>query len=223
MIYGRIYKITNTVNQKVYVGQTIQALEARFRDHCNLKKSTERSAIRFSIQKYGRGNFKIEEIDQAESQDELNKKEIYWIGRLNCLCPNGYNLSLGGNGGGKLHESTKRKISDNQKGRPSTAVWSVETRQRLSKMMTGMGNHRFGISDSEETRLRKSLSHKGKQTTWSCVPLRCIETGQEYPSWVEAAKQTGISSRHLCWLIKNKKRSRKYGMSFERIVAQEKE
>ena len=48
-----IYKITNSINGKIYIGQTRQALKERFRQHCKAKTG----AISFSIKKYGKENF----------------------------------------------------------------------------------------------------------------------------------------------------------------------
>jgi len=91
-----IYKVTNLINNKVYVGQTIQSIKTRWNCHC--KPSRERvSAISKAIQKYGKQNFKIEEIDGANSLTELNYLETYYIYKFNTLSPDGYNLSHGGN------------------------------------------------------------------------------------------------------------------------------
>ncbi len=75
-----IYKITNIQNNKVYIGQTIRPVEQRFHRHMNdaLNNILDTHFAR-AIRKYGKENFIIEIIDTAESQDELNQKEQYWI------------------------------------------------------------------------------------------------------------------------------------------------
>ena len=75
-----IYKITNIQNNKVYIGQTIRPVEQRFHRHINdaLNNILDTHFAR-AIRKYGKENFIIEIIDTAESQDELNQKEQYWI------------------------------------------------------------------------------------------------------------------------------------------------
>lgn len=75
-----IYKITNIQNNKVYIGQTIRPVEQRFHRHMNdaLNNILDTHFAR-AIRKYGKENFIIEMIDTAESQDELNQKEQYWI------------------------------------------------------------------------------------------------------------------------------------------------
>lgn len=75
-----IYKITNTVNNKIYIGQSIRPIEQRFKRHINdaINNNLDTHFAR-AIRKYGRDKFIIEQIDVASSQDELNKKEQYWI------------------------------------------------------------------------------------------------------------------------------------------------
>lgn len=75
-----IYKITNTVNKKIYIGQSIRPIEQRFRRHINdaVNNNLDTHFAR-AIRKYGQDKFIIEQIDAANSQDELNKKEQYWI------------------------------------------------------------------------------------------------------------------------------------------------
>lgn len=75
-----IYKITNIQNNKVYIGQTIRPIEQRFHRHINdaMNNILDTHFAR-AIRKYGKDSFIIEEIDTAQTQDELNQKEQYWI------------------------------------------------------------------------------------------------------------------------------------------------
>ena len=86
-----IYKITNTVNNKVYIGQSIRPIEQRFKRHINdaINNKLDTHFAR-AIRKYGADNFVIEQIDSASSQDELNQKEQYWIRFYNSTV-DGYN------------------------------------------------------------------------------------------------------------------------------------
>ena len=86
-----IYKITNIQNNKVYIGQTIRPVEQRFHRHINdaLNNILDTHFAR-AIRKYGKDSFKIEIIDTAKSQDELNQKERYWIQQYDSV-NNGYN------------------------------------------------------------------------------------------------------------------------------------
>ncbi len=86
-----IYKITNIQNNKVYIGQTVRPIEQRFHRHINdAMNNTLNTHFARAIRKYGKENFIIEEIDTAQTQDELNKKEQYWIQYYNSV-KEGYN------------------------------------------------------------------------------------------------------------------------------------
>lgn len=96
-----IYKIINLLNDRVYIGQVYnKTIYDRFKRHIHDAKNTSKSYIDRSIAKYGSENFKVEEIDTAETLDELNYKEKYWINFYNSTDHNyGYNLTPGGDGG----------------------------------------------------------------------------------------------------------------------------
>lgn len=75
-----IYKITNTINNKIYIGQTIRPVKQRFNRHINdaYNKIKDTHFCR-ALCKYGKDAFVLETIDSATSVDELTQKEQYWI------------------------------------------------------------------------------------------------------------------------------------------------
>lgn len=91
-----IYKITNDINNKVYVGKTTRDLDTRFNEHKKPKNGKSKSAIRDAIQKYGSEHFQIELIEECE-YDRLNERERYWISYYDSY-QQGYNLTTGGDG-----------------------------------------------------------------------------------------------------------------------------
>lgn len=94
---GKIYIIKNTVNEKCYIGQTVQKLNKRFTQHKRLNEVCSNQLIYRAIKKYGAEKFYIELIEEGiSSQDELNEKEIEYIKEYNTMNPNGYNLCPGG-------------------------------------------------------------------------------------------------------------------------------
>lgn len=103
-----IYKISNTRNDKVYIGQTTLSAQKRFLEH-----SRSNSLIGNAMRKHGIDCFSVEIIDVASSQLELDHKERYYISQLNSQTPNGYNIKTGGSAG-KHHELTKIKLSDSR-------------------------------------------------------------------------------------------------------------
>lgn len=93
-----IYKSTNNITGKVYIGQTTQTLEKRVNNHIKESKTNKNRPFMSAINKYGKDNFIFEIIDSATDLDELNDKEIYWINYYNSVSPNGYNITGGGQG-----------------------------------------------------------------------------------------------------------------------------
>ncbi len=114
-----VYKITNKMNGKVYIGQTVRSLEKRWKEHKNSANKTPKYSkmyIHRTINKYGFENFKIEVISRANDIEELNYRENYCIRLFNCLAPDGYNLKTGGNNS-RYCEKSKKKISESHKGK----------------------------------------------------------------------------------------------------------
>ena len=102
---GYIYKITNLVNGKSYIGQTIRTIEERWKQHVKDSNSNKDDFyLHRAIRKYGKENFVIEEIFSTvkesifELKEELNDHEKYYIKLFNTYNPDGYNMTLGGEG-----------------------------------------------------------------------------------------------------------------------------
>ena len=85
-----IYKITNNINNKIYIGQSIH-IKRRWTEHC---QPSSNSLISKAIRKYGKNNFTFEIIEKCP-QNQLNERENYWIKYYDCINPNGYNISEG--------------------------------------------------------------------------------------------------------------------------------
>lgn len=103
--YGRIYLITNIVNGKKYVGQTVRAIAKRFVEHCRLQGKCR--ALESAIGKYGVASFKIELLAIASDQKQLDELEAEYISSIGSMTPAGYNLISGGGGGGKACMETR--------------------------------------------------------------------------------------------------------------------
>ena len=105
---GYIYKITNKIDNKIYVGQTIRDVEERWKAH--LHKGSKCRYLSAAIKKYGVDNFDFQLVC-ITFDNQLNDMEIKYIEKYNSLVPNGYNLKMGGNSG-THHAETKQKISE---------------------------------------------------------------------------------------------------------------
>lgn len=93
---GKIYKYTNLLNNKVYVGQTIQSLEDRDKKH--LQQLKDNTYFHRALKKYGRNNFSLELIEDNIPYEKLNDKEKYYIDLFDAFYTTGkgYNLTEGG-------------------------------------------------------------------------------------------------------------------------------
>lgn len=105
-----IYKITNLVNNKIYIGQTITGVDSRWKGHLH------KDGCKFlhnAILKYGKENFKIEVIEYCE-ENELDDREVYWISYYHSTDRNiGYNILKGGNNGRRgLYKLSNQEIQE---------------------------------------------------------------------------------------------------------------
>ena len=148
---GYIYKIRNRIDNKIYVGQTIQDVEARWKDH--LKKGSNCRYLKSAINKYGLDNFEFKLVC-ITFDNQLDDMEIKYIEQYNSLVPNGYNLRLGGNSG-RHNAETKQKISETLKNRYKNGL--IPPRSQL------------GIPHSEITKKKISESLKGHKLSQESI------------------------------------------------------
>ena len=177
-MFGVVYKITNQINGKIYVGITQQELSRRMASHRRAD-----TVIGKAIRKYGWENFSVEVLEECDTKEQLQEREIFWIATLNCKTPNGYNRSDGGEGAtgvecksetrarfSALHKGKKRpprspehcaKISVANRGKHLTE----ETKETISIAMSGENNPFFGKHHNEQSLAKMSESHRGN-TAW---------------------------------------------------------
>ena len=159
-----IYKITNNINGKVYIGQTRQNLSSRYAQHLQRANSGVNTQLYIAMRKYGTMNFTIsvvEEIDDSidNPKETLDEREKYWIDYYQSYGDNGYNSTLGGDVNPMdceyskhkhdaimRSESVRKSISNSLKEYRKQHPFSEEHRKRLSQ--SAMGNHNFGTGDT---------------------------------------------------------------------------
>lgn len=105
-----IYKITCIKNGKVYIGQTSEPIEKRFKRHMGYQKNEHDTKFYRAVRKYGPENFEIKAIDYSDNQSELDAKEIFWINFFDSV-HKGYNSknSSGKCGGDTLSNHPNKK------------------------------------------------------------------------------------------------------------------
>lgn len=153
LLFGRVYKITNIKNAKVYIGRTVRTIEKRFYEHCYYaykESGKDNFLIYKAIRKYGKENFKVELLCDCFSLKELERKEIFFVKKYKANNRKyGYNSTKGGKGLFKCSKEVRKKISESNKGR----IVSIETRKKISESEKGK-------IVSLETRKRMSRGYK---------------------------------------------------------------
>src|SRR5271157_1131964 len=147
-----VYKITNILNDKAYVGQSQTSLERRWTLHkSDAKRNIDNSYFHKAIRKYGTECWKFDILEEIDDISNLNEAEMKWIERFDTF-RNGYNLTSGGENGYIVSDETKEKISKVFLGKPK----SEEHKEKLRQ--ANLGKHL-----SEETKEKISKANLGKK------------------------------------------------------------
>ena len=155
-----IYGCLNLINDKWYVGQTIQKPEQRYNQHINsaLNKNSKDYEALFhkKIREYGIENFKLYVLEEVSDKDKLDEREQYWIKEKHSFVrDNGYNITIGGQ---------KRKNNENY----IDARQSFKTQQEINEVINLIKDTTNSLNDIAD-KLNVSLS------------LICsINTGKKY-------------------------------------------
>jgi group I intron endonuclease len=99
---GYIYKITNNINGKCYIGKTERTIEIRWSEHTRPSRWKMDLPLYRAFLKYGINNFSIEEVEECDNTI-LDEREIYWINYFDTY-KSGYNCTAGGEGGIKTYD-----------------------------------------------------------------------------------------------------------------------
>lgn len=154
-----IYQIRNKVNEKRYVGSSVDIEWRQYEHLYNLRLGEHYNKyLQNAFNKYGEESFKFEIVEIIDNTKRLIKKEQYYIDKLSPeynMCP------IAGNCLGRKHsEKFKRKLSEFMK-----EWWTPERRQKRSKSFRGEKNPNYGKPMSEEQKRKISKAQLGKTLT----------------------------------------------------------
>lgn len=151
-----IYKITNLINNKIYIGLTTGTISGRWSSHKSRSKNAI-SGIDAAIRKYGAENFKVEQWDTANTLEELNLKEQFWIKELNCRDNSiGYNQNDGGDGNIGYHhtEYDKYRCGSSFRGKSR-----VKTPEQIEKWRSSFVGHKFSDDVKKDRSIKLKLAY----------------------------------------------------------------
>ena len=202
MNIGYIYKITNTVNGKCYVGQTTRRPEERWSQHKTAAFHENKEAYNYplckAIRKYGIDNFKFEVIEQCEISD-LDDKEIYWIRFFNS-CKNGYNQSKGGKGNHTLNideDSVIQKYKELQTLTKTAEYFSCS----CSSIKKILNKHNIIITSAQKHAKNKSLELHQLDEQHNVIHTyqSCMDAGRKF---FNAGYTNASDARHAAYSIR---------------------
>lgn len=220
-----IYKVTNQINGKAYVGQTIVSLRERMLGHIRKANAGCPYSLSRAIIKYGADKFVFEEVCSCQSKEELNAKEKELIKELNTKVPAGYNMTDGGEGVFGFHPSdiTRAKMGLAHKGNKYSLGVKHSDEWKANKSKQMMGNtHMVGrkLSDEHKAKVSKSLIGNkrmvgrklsdeaiAKRTEKQRGMKRSEETRKRISAAVKGRKMTNEAKENMkkAWAIRKQK------------------
>jgi len=183
-IHGYIYLITNLINGKQYVGQTVTTIKKRFNKHCCPAKANKKCVISRAIKKYGKENFIIQELAIAYDQERLIFLEGMYMAWFDTLVSSGhgYNVVEIINGQGKHSEETKKKLKKISNTTERLKLSSEQGKKRRGKSSVNSTSKYCGVSIYKN--IFKCDIHYNKKT---------IHLGN-YSTQIDAAKAYDIAT-----------------------------
>lgn len=193
-----IYKIVNNVNNKVYIGQSIN-IEARWKDHINAlnRNDSNCTLLQRAWNKYKQVSFSFEilELCAEEQLDDIEIKYIELYDSIN----HGYNIEAGGNQNKHLSEDTKQKLRNAAKERLSDPTKNpMYNKHHTDITKEKISASKKGKLSSMETKKKLSeirMGHPGYNK--NLIPVYCIELDQIFSCSSDASNILGIDGTNI--------------------------
>lgn len=170
-----IYKITNKVNGKVYIGQTIHSLEARWKRHLKCARDGVDTHLYQAIRKYGEENFIHEIICEAKTKNELNILETYYIQEYDSIHL-GYNMVDGGNNNVMFIPEVKQHHADVVRSESNRKKISEGMKRKIARGEFFTPEHRRKLSEKAKQRVYPKNSSTKKKTNRGYINVKRGDT-----------------------------------------------
>ena len=204
MYNGYVYMIYNNFDDNVYIGETIQTVEKRFKQHIQESNNPKSKAFNFKIskalRKYGYSNFFVKELEKISGEDKIKVKkeiqllEIKYIKEYNSF-ENGYNSDEGGLGGKCQSKEIRERLSQIKKNDPNTnkrleiarSFRHIEKPTDVYNYCTGKLIQSFNSAKEaakflnlEGTDITKLCKQKTNYRTYNNIKITCRYKGEEF-------------------------------------------
>ena len=197
---GIIYIIKNTINEKVYIGQTNRTLEIRWKEYLRHYKRGDQ-AIYAAMRKYGIENFFVEKIEECE-EDRLDEREIYWIQKYNSF-NNGYNSTLGGRFEGFATDQINKVLLLWEQGYTVNKI--VEQTSLNVETVRGYLNKNNIDHNQIRARANKAIAKSKSKPVFQYDKNNNFI--KEWPSTMEAERILGINHRNISAVCNGKRKT----------------
>lgn len=198
-----IYKITNQINNKVYIGKTEDTIEKRFKEHCKASTKTKEKhrPLYAAMKKYGVENFTVELIEKVKLEDSLEERECYWIDYFNSF-KEGYNATRGGDG---RHYADYELIFNlySKENKTCNEIHEI-TKYDIATIRRAL-NH-YGIDKEQRISDGYEKERQKKQRKVAKLDLKTEEIIEVYNSISEAERCNG-NSRHISSVCNGKRKT----------------
>ena len=191
---GFIYKITNEVNGKLYIGKTSFSVKKRFKRHLyEAKRGKLDYPLYKAMEKYGYDNFTITTIEEIPDE-ELSEREIYWINFYNTYIKNGkgYNCTLGGEGNKIISEEEVNALWN--EGYGVQYISNVLKHDRSAIRSILKNNDNYSTEESNKRGDSFQSYYRFKPVSRYDVDGKYIDT---FRNMKEAERQTQISEKSI--------------------------
>ena len=193
-----IYKITNDINQKVYIGKTERSIEERFKEHCRAynSKQAEKRPLYSAMKKYGIEHFHVELVEETDNPEE---REQYWIKFYNSY-GDGYNATMGGDSKRYIDYDEIIKIYQEVQNINKTAKITGHCAKQISQILKNANVPILSSQEISRKQNSKSVVQTDKQNNFVA----------EFSSATEAGRSINKPNTHINACC-NHKRQTAYG------------
>lgn len=203
-----IYKISNNINHKVYIGKTSQSIERRFREHCrdSQKDRNQSRPLYRAINKYGKDSFWVSLIEECPEENACDR-ERYWIKYYDSY-KNGYNATMGGDGKYRCNRESVIEMYNNGCSQKEIVEEIGCDTKTCRNIIANAGNSNYAFYDRMMAERCKPI----KQINQSTNEVVCV-----YNSIREAARSINKSTINAILRVLKGDRKSAYGYKWEYV------